>query len=684
MANEVRIVISADGRAVSAFRNTERAADRLEDTLNDTADAARRVGQEAQEAADDVQDLGQSGSSALDGVGDSADDAGGMMGRLGKAGMVAGAVLGAAMAAAALAVAGLQKAIEASTQRAADLGRMKAQLLLSPEDAAKYGKIAAEVYMDNWGETLEEASGYVRDAALLIMPTLAEMDNAITPSLKMVSERVAALAATMDEDGKKVASAIKKMLTTGMADSADEAFNLIHKAISKGVDEADDLLDTWIEYSTVFREVGITGREAMGLISQGLQAGARDADTVADAIKELGIRVQDLGDKGAQEAFKSLGLNTKAMSVEFAAGGARARAALDQVLEALNAIKDPLAQRAIAIALFGTKAEDLGNALFNMDLDQAAKDFEDLGNAADVAAGHMSGNGYSAIEGWHRRWEMFQADMGDRFLPVFERVVGAIMAFADKVAPTVHYWLEKIGAKWSENSDAIREFGELAGVALGAMGEGAIGAVLGGLDMLVDTIIFIGNAWDFAKKAFALFGMITLQILGTIIRGAALAFGWIPGIGPKLVAAEIEFQRFAAKVNADLAKINDQDVNVNVWYNPKGSPPPGMAPGKSASNSGWRIMGSGGTGSGVVLAGERGPELIDLGASGHVYNNEQTKRMVQGGAGGGARAGAAASGQAAGNSASVMVRGLTDMLRYTLNGPIRMKADLRTGEVRIV
>lgn len=666
MANEVRIVIRADDRSDAAFRDATRDAGRLEHALDDAADAAARVGQEAEQSGSALDSaLGDSASGILENLGGRAGMAGEILGRLGPAGVAAGAAIGAAIAGAALAFGALQRAIDASMTRAADLGKMKAQLLLDPKDAAHYGKVAGEVYMDNWGESLEEASSYVRDAALYIMPTLGEMDAAITPSLKMVAERVGALAVTMDEDGKKVAAAIKKMLVTGMADSADEAFNLLHVAISKGINEADDLLDTVIEYSTIFREVGINGREAMGLIAQGLQAGARDADTMADAIKEIGIKVQEFDNKDAQDAFKKLGLNTKAMSGEFAAGGARARAALDQVLEALNMIKDPLEQRAIAIALFGTKAEDLGNALFNMDLDQAAKDFEDLGNAADVAAGHMSGNGYSAIEGYRRRWEMFQADMGDRFLPVFERVVGAISAFADRVGPTVHYWLGLIADKWNENSDSIEEFGELAGIALGAIGEGAIGAVLTGLDMLVTAVIAIGNAWSTAKRSVAIFVMFFLSAIGSVIHAAAVAFGWIPGIGPKLIAAEIEFQRFAARVNASLASIQDQDVKVNVWYNPHGTPPPGMAAGKSASSSGWRIMGSGGTGSGVVLAGERGPELIDLGASGRVYNPEQTRRMVQGGVGSSGGTTVVLAG-AAGNNVGLAVNALNTQFRYFL------------------
>lgn len=674
MANEVRIVIRADNRGDAAFRDATRDADRLEHALNDTADAAARVGEEATEAGNEVEAMGDQAGGALDNVGDSAQGAGGLLGRLGPIGAAAGAAVGVAMAGAAMALGALKKAIDASLERANALGRMKAQLLLDPREAARYGRIAGQVYMDNWGESMEDASSIVRDAALYIMPTAAVMDAAIQPSLKVVSERVAALAATMEEDGKKVAVAIQHMLTTGMADSVDEAFNLLHAGIAKGVNSADDLLDTFIEYSTQFRELGINGKEAMGLMSQGLQAGARDADTMADALKELAIKTQEFDNKAAQDAFKKLGINTKTASQEFAAGGARAKAALDDMLQKLNAIKDPLEQRALAIALFGTKAEDLGNALFNMDLAQAAKDFEDIGSAADIAAGHMSGNAYSAIEGYRRQWEMFQADMGDKFLPVFERAMGWIQRFADRVAPTVEYWLGLISKKWSENSESVEEFGQLASIALGVMGEGAIGAVLSGLSMLVDTIIAIGDAWRAGKRWTVFFLEAALSAFDMILKAASLAFGWIPGLGPKLIAASIQFGRFRDEANAALDGILDEDVHVRVKVSQSGDRAFDL-PGGSVTNR--RIMGSGGTGSGFVIAGDRGPELIDLGASGKVYNNEQTKGIL-----GALSTGAGGAGVAA---LRIMSDGstLADLLLQELRGGRIVFIDSVRGRVQV-
>lgn len=204
MANEVRIVIRGDNRSDSAMRDAQRGADRLEHSLNDAADAAERVGQEAEQSGSALDSaLGDSASSILDNLTGRAGMVGDVLAGLGPIGIAAGAAIGAAIAGAAAAFAVLNRVIDASAQRATELGRMKAQLLLSPKDAAKYGRIAGEVYADNWGQSLEEAAGYVRDAALYIMPTPAVMDAAISPSLKVVSERVAALAGTLDEDGDR-------------------------------------------------------------------------------------------------------------------------------------------------------------------------------------------------------------------------------------------------------------------------------------------------------------------------------------------------------------------------------------------------------------------------------------------------------------------------------------------------
>ncbi|MEJ5889368.1 M23 family metallopeptidase [Pseudokineococcus marinus] len=76
----------------------------------------------------------------------------------------------------------------------------------------------------------------------------------------------------------------------------------------------------------------------------------------------------------------------------------------------------------------------------------------------------------------------------------------------------------------------------------------------------------LSAVWEVVKIAFregarAAVGSF-LDLVEKVIRGAADAFGWVPGIGPKLQTAADEFSKFKDKVNAQLSGIQDRDVNI--------------------------------------------------------------------------------------------------------------------------
>src|SRR5690606_28075664 len=116
--------------------------------------------------------------------------------------------------------------------------------------------------------------------------------------------------------------------------------------------------------------------------SQAIKAGARDSDKAADAIKEFAIRAID-GSDTTKEGFKGIGLSASRMSGMIAKGGKSAREGLDITLDRLRKVKHPAKRAEYAVALFGTQAEDLGDALYAMDVDKASKDFGKFGGSAD-------------------------------------------------------------------------------------------------------------------------------------------------------------------------------------------------------------------------------------------------------------------------------------------------------------
>ena len=349
-------------------------------------------GQVAVRVVVDTDGLAASLGKANDTIVDSADKTGKKAGDklsdgIKKGAAAAGAVAGAAITA----------SVMDSMGREAANDKVAAALALTPEQAQRSAKVAADVYKDAWGESTQEAAAGVK----AVMEQVDGMRTASEPDLKAVTEAAMGVSRTFDVDVKEAANAAGTMIKNGMAKDATEAFDIITAGFQNGVDKRGDYLDTLTEYSVQFRKLGIDGTTATGLLSQGLGAGARDADKVADALKELSIRAID-GSKTTSDAYTQLGLDAGQMTAKFAAGGQSASGALSEVLGRLRAMKDPTAQSAAAVGLFGAQAEDLGAALYALDPTTAVQGLGQVAGAAGQMNATVSGNAQTQIEQYKR------------------------------------------------------------------------------------------------------------------------------------------------------------------------------------------------------------------------------------------------------------------------------------------
>lgn len=305
---------------------------------------------------------------------------------LGTAAAVAGgAVLGGGL------LAGFNEALNQGGLNA----KFQAQLGLSEVDSAKAGKLAGDLYKANYGDSI----GGVNEAIKSVVQNTNVSLNSV--DLKPVTAKVLDLASTFDQDLGGVTRATGQLMRTGLAKNATEALDIITKGFQSGADKSQDFLDTLNEYGTQFRKLGIDGKTATGLISQGLKAGARDGDLVADSIKEFSIRAVD-GSKTTSAGFKAIGLDASKMADQIAKGGKPAAAGLDTVLDRLRKIKDPVKQSQAAVALFGTQAEDLGKALFALDPSSAVAGIGQVAGAADKMDKVLGSTPQALISGFFR------------------------------------------------------------------------------------------------------------------------------------------------------------------------------------------------------------------------------------------------------------------------------------------
>ncbi|WP_052707455.1 phage tail tape measure protein [Streptomyces rubellomurinus] len=303
----------------------------------------------------------------------------------------------------------LSKGIADSLDMGAASDKLAAQLGVGAERAGELAKVSANVYKQAWGESTAE----VNDAIKGVIQNIG--GDAASKGLEKITTKALALAKTFDVEVSESTAAAGQLIRTGLVKDADEAFDVITKGFQAGVDKAGDFTDTLTEYSTQFRQLGLDGATATGLLAQGLRAGARDADVVADSLKEFTLIAQS-GSKASVDAFKDLGLNAKVMQQAFIQGGPGAANALDQVLDRLRAVKNPVDQSSIALALFGTKAEDMQRALYALDPSTAKKGLGEVAGAADQMAKTVGDNPAAALEKFKREATVKLAEVGGQIV----------------------------------------------------------------------------------------------------------------------------------------------------------------------------------------------------------------------------------------------------------------------------
>jgi phage-related minor tail protein len=289
--------------------------------------------------------------------------------------------------------------------------KMRAQLNLNGPESARLGKAAGELYSSNYGESMSDVS----DAIAKVVQNIPSLRDASVPVLKDVAAGALDIARVFDQDVGGTTRAVGQLMRTGLAPDAQSALDLITTGLQKVPGAGEDLLDTFNEYGVQFQKLGLDGPQALGLINQLMEGGARNTDLAADAIKEFSIRAVD-GSKLSADGFKALGLNAEDMTAAIAKGGPSAEKSFATVLDKLNSIEDPVKRNAAGVALFGTQWEDLGDAFRKADLDTAAAS---LGKVGGATKGIVDQSATANLQGFMREIQAgFVELIGNQVIPI--------------------------------------------------------------------------------------------------------------------------------------------------------------------------------------------------------------------------------------------------------------------------
>jgi phage-related protein len=356
-----------------------------------------------------VQGIGSSIRQQLTGpIADAGDEAGdGFAKRLAK-GLAIG-VAGAAAAVGAVLVKGLGDALEQGQLT----GKLQAQLGATGPDAARYGKVAGQLFSGTMADSFEQGAEAIRS----IMSAGLAPPGATNAQLKSISTQVLDVSKAFGVDLGETSNAVGQLIRNGMAKDATEGLNLVTAGLRGADARGADVLETFGEYSPVFKTMGLDGATAMGLLRQGLAGGARNTDNLGDAIKEFSLKVTG-GGAAIDAAFKAAGLSSKKVTDDVAAGGPRASAALGTVLDALRQMPATAERAQVIQNLFGGPGEDLGAAIFSLNVKTAATSLGTLTGAADATGAALRDNAATHIEAFKRGLEQGITNMvGGHVLP---------------------------------------------------------------------------------------------------------------------------------------------------------------------------------------------------------------------------------------------------------------------------
>ncbi|MCX5562712.1 phage tail tape measure protein [Streptomyces sp. NBC_00038] len=505
-----------------------------------------------------------SGESARVGTSAGQDAGDGFLGGLG--GKLKAGVAGVAVAGGALFAAGFAEAVEQDKATA----KLGASLGLSEKDTARAGKIAGSIYAKGYGESIDQ----VDDSLKALQQNGVAALSAPKKELTGLSSAALNLAEVFDADVGESTKAVGQLIRTGLVKNGKEGFDLLTAGFQSGADKAGDLIDTVNEYSTQWRKAGLDGATAIGLINQGLQAGARDGDVVADSIKEFTIRAVD-GSKTTADGWKALGLNADDMAAKFAKGGKAANGVLALTLDRLRGIKDPVKQSQAAVALFGTQAEDLGQALYSLDPTTAAKGIGKVGGAAGKMGKTLHNTASNDIEVFKRQALQGLANFASKYalpalrdfgsflttyvLPPAQTVGGALL---DYLVPAVRGVGDALagGVQW------VKDYGAWLlplGVAIGGIAVVAGASAIGTWAMTAAFTVYRGvilattavtRGWAIAQGV--LNAVMSANPIGLIIVG-------ILALGTALVVAYKKSETFRAIVQGAWAGI--QAAAMTAW-----------------------------------------------------------------------------------------------------------------------
>ena len=260
--------------------------------------------------------------------------------------------------------------------------------------------------------------------------------------MEAFTARAAALGKVFDKDVSEVIGKSRTLISQfGLGGS--EAADLVSLAMQKAGTAMDDVLDTTDEYSQVVKQAGFNAEEFVGTLVAGVQAGTRDTDKLADAIKETQIRLR-AGDTST--ALESISSPITATIQGIVKAGEQGKLSVKDVLQqSAQAIETAFDAGQISetmrsqlqVAVSGTPAEDLGAEIYArtfgapIPTDKIREQAKTAGEQMQQALAPVS-----FLDRVGKEFDLLQTKASELFAPVISGA-GQVLGTVSQIGPAI-------------------------------------------------------------------------------------------------------------------------------------------------------------------------------------------------------------------------------------------------------
>ncbi|MFP9128543.1 phage tail tape measure protein [Niallia sp. BSM11] len=371
---------------------------------------------------------------------------------------------------------GLGAAVISADQYSNAMKQVEAGTGATAEEMKEIKEISKNLYNKNLGEDWNDLAQAIQSVKSVTDLSGKSLETATKYAIQY-----------RDVFGEDIAESIKASDTMmkNFGITAEQSYNLLAQGAHEGLNKSQELLDSANEYSVYFKTLGYDANQMFDIFNAGLENGAFNLDKVGDLVKEFGIRIKDgstatsdalsylfqadgfndymtklqnggastkqfmelsakVGKENAAALLKDLQSTGKASEkaykdIEYTMGGAgqfldalssgalEGKDAMQQVIQKISEIGDTSVQSQMAVALFGTQAEDLemktllslGNVQESFDMTKQT--MEEVGKIKYDTIGN-------AIRGIGRQFET------EFLIPIAEKILPHLNVFSNYMA----------------------------------------------------------------------------------------------------------------------------------------------------------------------------------------------------------------------------------------------------------